>query len=122
MCILVVDDDSGVVQSFARWLTALGWRVWTAGDGQTALSILTSERELTGVVVELGLRDMDGEQLVYTMRQARPDIAIVVMTHPPRVPSRAWLEGLRVHRCLVKPFSGNDLATALTDALGPSRA
>ncbi len=117
MNILIVDDDPGVARALARFLSALGWQVWTAGDDRTALQILGEQSDIAVVVVEVGLREVNGEELVCLMRQRHPNLAIIVMTSRPDLFPEARASEMGVSGCLVKPFDGHTLAAAATAAL-----
>ncbi len=74
--VLLVEDDPLIVRSLCIHLTARGYRVLTAADGASALGV--SERPDV-VVVDLGLPDMDGIDVIAGLR-ARCTTPIVVLS------------------------------------------
>jgi two-component system KDP operon response regulator KdpE len=65
--ILVVDDDAGLARALAINLRAHGYEVDTAGDGAAALSAAAARRPDL-VVLDLGLPDLDGVDVVRGLR------------------------------------------------------
>lgn len=57
--ILLVDDDHEVLHIHKQFLTAKGYRIWTAGNVTEALSVLRSQ-QVACVVLDVMMPDMDG--------------------------------------------------------------
>ncbi len=104
---LVVEDDSGIRSAVIRALTDRGHAVASAGDGMSGLRHAVEDRPDL-VVLDLGLPDLDGADLLRMLRAvsqvpvivatARDDDAMVV---------RALNAGADDY--LVKPFSADQL-------------
>jgi DNA-binding response OmpR family regulator len=57
--ILIVDDDEGVTQTFARMLKLEGYRVWTAGNAESGLQ--EAERiHPDAIILDLRMPILDG--------------------------------------------------------------
>ncbi len=69
--ILVVNDDTVVTMVTERILVNHGYRVTTAKDGQAALDFLKSETPDL-MLLDIQLPDMDGIQVIATMRELVP--------------------------------------------------
>jgi two-component system KDP operon response regulator KdpE len=65
--ILVVDDEPPIVRALAINLRARGYEVCTAGDGSEALR-LTASHEPDAVILDLGLPDLDGVDVIVGLR------------------------------------------------------
>jgi DNA-binding response OmpR family regulator len=74
--VLVVDDDADARLLVGAILGKHGWEVTEAADGATALMILGKRRDLTLVVLDLGLPDIDGLHVLRALR-ASPETAHV---------------------------------------------
>jgi two-component system KDP operon response regulator KdpE len=105
--VLVVEDDAGIRSAVIRALTDRGHAVASAGDGMSGLRHAVEDRPDL-VVLDLGLPDLDGADLLRMLRAvsqvpvivatARDDDAMVV---------RALNAGADDY--LVKPFSADQL-------------
>ncbi|MFI9815005.1 response regulator [Saccharothrix variisporea] len=74
--VLVVDDDPLIVRSLRITLTAHGFDVLTAADGSSALAALPG---VDVVVLDLGLPDLDGIEVIGSVRE-RSTVPIVVLS------------------------------------------
>jgi two-component system KDP operon response regulator KdpE len=66
--IMVVDDEPHIVRTLSINLRARDYEVESAGDGRSALQIM-SERTPDVIVLDLGLPDMDGVEVLRRIRQ-----------------------------------------------------
>ena len=77
--ILVVDDDPVFCAAVDRLLTGHGHRAETVLSGRAALSTLhTSSTDL--VLLDLQMAEMDGLETLRRLRQAKPDLPVLMMT------------------------------------------
>jgi two-component system, OmpR family, KDP operon response regulator KdpE len=65
--VLVVDDEPTLVRALAINLRARGWEVVTAHDGTGALKAASDKRPDV-VVLDLGLPDIDGVEVIRGLR------------------------------------------------------
>ncbi|MEA2498986.1 MAG: two-component system, OmpR family, operon response regulator KdpE [Actinomycetota bacterium] len=65
--VLVVDDDTQMRRAVTNALTARGYEVLTAANGETALS-LASEEELDLLLLDLGLPGIEGHEVIRRLR------------------------------------------------------
>ena len=110
--ILVVDDEVLVTLGCRRILAKAGYEVATACTGQEGLN-----RALEGsfdlAVIDLRLPDLDGMELVRSLRRQRPNTAIVIITGYGTVPSAVEAMRLGVAEYIEKPFTPDELAQAV---------
>jgi two-component system KDP operon response regulator KdpE len=64
---LVVDDDAQIVRAVRTSLTARGYQVRTAGNGETALETLSTEATDL-VILDLNLPGIDGGEVIRRLR------------------------------------------------------
>ncbi len=77
--VLLVEDEAGVRDAVAQALRESGHEVAEAADGRSAMAHL--ERHAAEVIVlDLGLPDIDGLDLLTRLRQLDDNAAVVVMT------------------------------------------
>lgn len=79
--ILVVDDDEGVTQTFARLLRDQGFEVLTAGSAEAGLQ-LARQRHPDGIVVDLRMPMINGLGFLYRLRSddAHRDTPVAIVT------------------------------------------
>jgi len=66
-CILIVDDHMEIVRTLVMNFKARGYRTLSAGDAKTA-SELVAEATPDAMILDLGLPDMDGGELIGKIR------------------------------------------------------
>ena len=77
--VLVVEDDANIRRLARIGLEMGGFAVDAASDGRTALSCIDDpQRDYVAIVVDLGLPDIGGDEVVARARAVRPGAAIVV--------------------------------------------
>lgn len=109
--VLVVDDVAQVARSTGRLLELFGARPSLAQSGAEALRLIEGE-DFDLLIVDLGLPDLDGAELLRRVRARRPrQRALFVSGLPPG-------EALPAGAALVsKPFSVADLLAAVEHVL-----
>jgi len=106
--ILVVDDEPAIVRFLRTGLSSHGFSVVTAATGRAALELL-ERGEADLVVLDLGLPDMDGIDIITRLRATASMIPIIVLSS--RGEERAKVEALELGAddYLVKPFGMDEL-------------
>jgi len=77
--ILVVEDELGMREWLAEILELAGHRVFTAGDGLEARSVLNREM-LELVITDISMPNEEGLGLIRGLRKARPELKIVALS------------------------------------------
>jgi CheY-like chemotaxis protein len=79
--VLLAEDEEGVRTLAFEFLTAAGYRVFVASDGQKALEIAETLGEPIHVLVtDVVMPKMRGPELAKRMRNTRPDLKVVFMS------------------------------------------
>ncbi|MBX0327501.1 response regulator transcription factor [Oscillochloris sp. ZM17-4] len=116
--ILVVDDEPGIVQIARDYLDRAGFRVITAGDGDTAIRMARAERPSL-MVLDLMLPGADGLDVTRALRQdpATRKLPIIMLTA--RVEEADRLVGLELGAddYITKPFSPRELVARVRAVL-----
>ena len=76
--VLLVDDDAGIVTSLRAALTAAGHGVAVACNGTEAIA-LAGQDEIDVMLLDLGLPDMDGKDVILNVRR-RSTLPIIVLS------------------------------------------
>ncbi|MFJ7786855.1 response regulator transcription factor [Streptomyces albidoflavus] len=77
--ILVVDDEPDITDVLATALAGEGWNVRTAADGATALATAGVFRP-DAVILDRMLPDLEGLQVLRSLRRTAPDICVLFLT------------------------------------------
>ncbi|MDX1571973.1 MAG: response regulator [Xanthomonadales bacterium] len=79
--VLVVEDDDNNRDLIAQWLKGDGWEVYTAADGLEGLDLYERCRPIN-LVLDLAMPNMDGFELLDTLRKKYPDddLQVIVVT------------------------------------------
>jgi len=75
--VLLAEDDPGIAEPLARALVREGYEVETAATGQAAIDLANTADLL---LLDLGLTDIDGVEVVQTIRKAGQAVPILVLT------------------------------------------
>jgi two-component system, OmpR family, response regulator len=104
---LVVEDDALLAEGLARMLGRAGHAVERATTGTHADLLLTNE-EFDLVVLDVGLPDIDGFEVLRRLRQRRSSTNVLVLTARDAVEDRVRGLDLGADDYLTKPFSVNE--------------
>ena len=105
--VLVVEDDRELREVVRRYLERAGHAVHTTGSGAEAMSVIAGGG-VDLVVLDLGLPDVDGLEVLAAARDGR-EVPVVVLTARSQVEDR--IDGLRrgADDYVTKPFSPTEL-------------
>ena len=105
--ILFVEDEEALRISYQRFFRR-DYELDFAATGAEALERL-AEAVPDVQVLDMRLPDTDGVELLQTVRQAQPDLPVVVTTAYISVEPQLQVLDLKYSGYLVKPFDLNDL-------------
>ncbi|GGE76146.1 response regulator transcription factor [Sphingomonas prati] len=113
--ILVVDDEPAIRRLLRTALERVGHAVSEAGNAADALAVLTADRPQV-VLLDLGLPDRDGLELVPLMR-ARSDATILVVSARDATDLKVAALDLGAADYITKPFDTDELLARVRAAL-----
>jgi DNA-binding NtrC family response regulator len=115
-CLLLIDDDPGILKALQRELRLENYRILTAGSCAEALPLLAIHA-VDVVLTDMRLADMSGLDLLRRIRSLYPDIIRMVLSGSTELNSilKAVNEGA-IYRFLTKPWSADDLRSQLRAA------
>lgn len=115
---LVVDDEDGVADLLAEILTASGFDVTLAEDGQIALNRLRSE-SFSVILTDLRMPGLDGPSLFARLRNEKPQLTerIIFVTGDTLSPDVADFLRDSGRPCLEKPFAPDDVRRTVAAVL-----
>ena len=112
MRILIIEDETALLERVTQQLREQGYAVDSAADGRTGL-YLGQEYPLDAAVVDLGLPDLSGIEVIRRWRAAGRKFPILILTARGRWQDK--VEGLEAGAddYLVKPFYTEELLARL---------
>ncbi len=118
--VLAVDDEAPILALTKRILEHAGHEVIEATGGEAALRML-GETEIDLLITDLVMPGLDGLELIRLVRQRLPHLPIIAVSGGERMGPGTLLGPaghLGANRTLAKPFSRQDLMTAVDELLG----
>lgn len=114
--VLIVDDEPAIRRLLRTSLVSQSWRVTEARTGEMALTMAT-EVVPDIVVLDLGLPDMDGVDVLRRLRGAHPTLPVVILSV--RDDERGKVAALEAGAddYVTKPFSMAELIARMRNAL-----
>jgi len=113
--VLVIDDDVAIRRLLRVSLTARDFNVIEASDGQSARQLMGRTRPDL-VILDLGLPDIGGVELLRQIRAASP-VPIVVLSNQLSTATKVETLELGASDYITKPFNVDELAARLRVAL-----
>ena len=112
--VLLVEDEPLIQMLAVDFLEEAGLKVDTAGSAREALSKLALvSGGFVAVIVDIGLPDRSGDDLVREIRSMHSSLPIVVATGKGAVDAHSMLHGVKHVAFLGKPYRAEDLYGAL---------
>ena len=113
--ILVVDDEPPIRKLLRMGLTSQGYDVLEAPTGKTALELLDKKLDL--VILDLGLPDIDGLELLRRIRQRAENLPILVLSSRGDEAGKVAALDLGADDYVTKPFGMDELLARMRAAL-----
>lgn len=114
--ILILEDDPGFAGYLKRLLRRDNLKLIAAGSGRQALECL-SQHTIDIVLLDIGLPDIDGYQVMDQIRKRFPEVLIIVMTGEVTVESAVQALRKGAYDYMRKPFESVDLVHTVENAL-----
>ncbi|HEX3487555.1 MAG TPA: response regulator transcription factor [Micropepsaceae bacterium] len=114
--ILIVDDEPAIRRFLRTSLTAQGFQVAEAQDGKTAMEELRRQ-QCDLLVLDLGLPDMDGLEIIERLRHSNSHIPILVLSSRAEEAGKVKALDLGADDYVTKPFGVEELLARVRAAL-----
>jgi two-component system KDP operon response regulator KdpE len=113
--ILVVDDEPPIRKLLRTGLGTQGYEVLEAPNGKAALELLAKKPDL--VILDLGLPDIEGLELLKRIRAAQSGLPIVVLSSRGDEAGKVSALDLGADDYVTKPFGMEELLARMRTAL-----
>ena len=114
--VLVVDDEPPIRRFLRTSLSAQGYRVIEAENGLAVLTLMASHPPDV-IVLDLGLPDIDGIEVIRRLRDGGSTVPIVVLTSRTDEPGKVRALDLGADDYVTKPFGMDELLARLRAAV-----
>ena len=118
--ILIVDDDEGLRKSLGLIIKGKSYRVETARTGQEALEKAWG-KEINLALVDLKLPDMEGVNLIPTLKEMHPELAVIVTTGFASIETAIQALNKGASAYITKPLNMDELCAKVEEALEKQR-
>lgn len=115
--VLLVEDDPKIVSFLAKGFRREGFRLDSVSTGAEALARL-EDGGIDVLLLDLGLPDRDGLEVLREMRDRGMDVPVIVVTGRTDPRDRTIALSLGVRAYLTKPFPWTDLLAEVRVAIG----
>jgi two-component system KDP operon response regulator KdpE len=113
--VLVVDDEPPIRKLLRMGLSTQGYEILEAPNGKMSLELLEQKPDL--VILDLGLPDMQGLELLRMMRSRNEAVPIVVLSSRGDEVGKVQALDLGADDYITKPFGMDELLARLRAAL-----
>jgi two-component system KDP operon response regulator KdpE len=113
--VLVVDDEPPIRKLLRMGLGTQGYDILDAPNGKTALELMVQKPDL--VILDLGLPDIQGIELLRRMRELNEAVPIVVLSSRDDETAKVQALDLGADDYVTKPFGMDELLARMRAAL-----
>jgi two-component system, OmpR family, KDP operon response regulator KdpE len=113
--ILIVDDEPPIRKLLRMGLTTQGYQILEATNGKTALELLSKEPDL--VILDLGLPDIQGHELLRMIRARHESVPVVVLSSRGDEAGKVQALDFGADDYVTKPFGMDELLARMRAAL-----
>ena len=113
--VLVVDDEPPIRKLLRLGLGTQGYEILEAPNGKTALNLIEQQPDL--VILDLGLPDIDGHELLRMIRGRNERVPIVVLSSRSDESGKVLALDLGADDYVTKPFGMDELLARIRTAL-----
>jgi len=113
--VLVIDDEPPIRKLLRMGLSTQGYEILEAGNGKASLQLLAQKPDL--VILDLGLPDMQGLDLLRMIRARDEKVSIVVLSSRGDEAGKVQALDLGADDYVTKPFGMDELLARMRAAL-----
>src|SRR6476620_10461536 len=118
--ILVVDDDKDMCVLLERFLSKHGFEVIVCFNGKRALEVL-DEHNISLVLTDFRLEDMDGKTLLTKIKTTQPDLPIIIITGYSDVKIAVEVIKIGAFDYVTKPLFPDEILVKMKEALSTNQ-
>jgi CheY-like chemotaxis protein len=117
--ILVADDGEDIREILRMMLSAAGYEVLVAPDGDSALTLMRAE-PIDLIITDIFMPGKEGIETIIELRRDFPSVKIIAMSGGGQMGELHYLEDavkLGAVRSILKPFRADEILAVVREAL-----
>jgi len=118
--ILIVDDETVVRNSLGKWFTSEGYAAQPVASAREALETI-QQKEFDIALLDIKMPGMDGMELQARLKEADPDLAVIIMTGYASVETAVQALKRGAYDYITKPVDPDELSHLVANALEHQR-
>ncbi len=120
--VILVDDEVDFIDTMSKRLQKRDYKVLTATDGQQALEMVDSNRNLEVMILDVKMPGMDGIEVLEEMKKRYPLIEVIMLTGHATIESA--IDGMKIGAFdyLMKPCDIEQLSQKIQEAVAKRQA
>ncbi len=107
--ILIVDDEQSMCDFLSILLSGEGYTVKSTINPSAALSLIRSENNIDMVITDVKMPEMDGLDLLKSLKEHNPDIIVIMITAYSTTENAVEAMKLGAYDYLIKPFKVDEI-------------
>ena len=116
--ILIVEDEEMLMDFLKEILTRKGYRVLSAQDGETAISVYAANfKTISLVLSDLGLPRLAGQDMLFHLLKINPEVRVVFASGFIDPEIRSAITGTGIREFIQKPYSAVEVLTRVREVL-----
>ncbi|HWQ53152.1 MAG TPA: sigma-54 dependent transcriptional regulator [Bryobacteraceae bacterium] len=119
--ILIVDDELVVRDSLSKWFVSEGYQARPVGSAREGLEAI-QQLEFDIALLDIKMPGMDGMELQNRLREADPDLTVIIMTGYASVETAVQALKRGAYDYITKPVDPDELSHLVAKALEHRRA
>src|SRR4029077_2698670 len=119
--ILIVDDELVVRDSLGKWFSSEGYAARPVSGAREALDVI-QHAEFDIALLDIKMPGMDGMELQARLREADPDLTVIMMTGYSSVETAVQALKQGAYDYITKPVDPDELSHLVANALEHKRA
>jgi two-component system, NtrC family, response regulator HydG len=119
--ILIVDDELVVRDSLGKWFASEGYTARPVPGAREALEVI-QQAEFDIALIDIKMPGMDGMELQARLREADPELTVVIMTGYASVDTAVQALKQGAYDYITKPVDPDELSHLVSNALEHKRA
>ena len=122
--ILIIDDEPHILMMLKKMMEKAGYEIDLAANGKEGMELFQkSPSDL--VITDIIMPEKEGLETIREMKRMQPKLKIIAMSGGGKISAENYLETASIFgatRIIQKPFTQNDMVSAVRELMGSDSA